>query len=67
MTGRRSGVSFVATLLAVASLLVGACTQTPSGEQKSGSPVPQGQADPNGEILLNTGGEPVRLRGSHDL
>jgi oligopeptide transport system substrate-binding protein len=48
----------VATLLAVASLLVGACSQTPSGEQKSGSPVAQGQADPNGEILLNTGGEP---------
>jgi oligopeptide transport system substrate-binding protein len=59
MTRRGKGISFVVTLLAAASLLVSACSQqTPSSEQ-SGTPggIP-GQADPNGEILLNAGSEP---------
>ena len=59
MISHRTGTSFVATLLA-ASLLVSACQQTPSVDQPGatqGGGV-AGQADPNGEILLNTGGEP---------
>jgi oligopeptide transport system substrate-binding protein len=59
MSGRRGGTRVVATLLAALSLLVSACSQAPGGEQpgasQSGS---QGQVDPNGEITLNTGGEP---------
>src|SRR2546428_693524 len=62
MTGRRSGISLVATLLALASLLVSACSQpTPSGEQTGPSGGVQGQVDPNGEILLNAGAEPDNI------
>ena len=60
MTGRRNGVSLVATLLALAALLVSACSpQTPTAEQSGAPGGVQGQAaDPNGEILLNAGSEP---------
>jgi len=63
MTGRRSRTSFVVTLLIAVSLVVSACSQTPGGEQPGATQggtqggIP-GQADPNGEIILNAGGEP---------
>jgi len=60
MTRRRNGILSVVTLLAAFALVVGACSQSPTGEQQGGNQggVPQGQADPNGEITLNTGSEP---------
>ena len=59
MTGRRGGISFFVTLLALASLLVSACSQqTPTADQTATPGVAQGQPDLNAEVLLNAGGEP---------
>ncbi|HEV8229092.1 MAG TPA: peptide ABC transporter substrate-binding protein [Candidatus Limnocylindria bacterium] len=56
MTKRRTGIWSVVALLAIASLLVSACSQAPSGQGTTGGT--QGQADPNGELTINTGSEP---------
>ena len=53
MTQRRSGLSLL-SLLVVFALLVSACQGQP-GDQGGGS---SDQADPNGELITNTGGEP---------
>ena len=59
MTRGRNGASVVSTLLTLAALLVSACSQqTPTAEQSGAPGGVQGQADPNGEILLNAGSEP---------
>jgi len=58
MTNRRTGMGPLLVLLAIASLLVSACTQTPtSGGTTTGSAA-AGAADPNGVITLNMGSEP---------
>ena len=51
MSARRNGIWPVVTLLTLAGLVVGACTQ-------SGGPTASGELDPNGELTTNMGGEP---------
>jgi oligopeptide transport system substrate-binding protein len=58
MTKRRTGIWSVVALLAIASLLVSACTGAPTGQSTTGGTTQPGQADPNGEITLNTSAEP---------
>ena len=53
MTRRRSGLSLPAMLVVVA-LLVSACQSEPGGERWTSAD----QADPNGELITNAGGEP---------
>src|SRR2546425_4741948 len=59
MTKRRTGIWSVSALLAIASLLIGACSQAPAGQATTtgGSTAP-GAADPNGTLTLNMGSEP---------
>src|SRR5207247_2353481 len=57
MTKRRTGIWSVSALLAIASLLVGACSQAPGGQSTTGGTT-QGQADTNGTLTLNMGSEP---------
>src|SRR5690348_6492117 len=54
MTKRRTTWS-VFGLLVIVALVASACTAAPGGPTASGA---AGQADPNGEITLNTGSEP---------
>jgi len=59
MTNRRTGIGSVSVLLAIASLLVSACTATPAGQTTTTTGgTAQGQADPNGAITLNMSNEP---------
>jgi len=59
MTKSRTGIWSVVALLAIASLLVSACSGAPTGQTTTtGGTTPPGQADPNGELTLNTGSEP---------
>lgn len=53
MTQRRSGLSLLA-LLVVFAMLVSACQGQPGGQGGTAAD----QADPNGELITNTGGEP---------
>ncbi|HJW49118.1 MAG TPA: ABC transporter substrate-binding protein, partial [Candidatus Limnocylindria bacterium] len=57
MTNRRTGMGSLLVLLAIASLIVGACTAAPSGEGTT-TGTTAGQADPNGVLTLNMGSEP---------
>ena len=57
MTKRRTGLGSVLVLLAIASLLVSACTASPTG-QGTTTGTAAGGADPNGVITLNMGSEP---------
>ncbi len=57
MTNRRTGMGSLLVLLAIASLLVSACTAAPSGEGTT-TGTAAGAADPNGVITLNMGSEP---------
>jgi oligopeptide transport system substrate-binding protein len=58
MTKSRTGIWSVVALLAIASLLVSACSGAPPGQATTTGGTQQGQADPNGEITLNTASEP---------
>ena len=57
MTNRRTGMGSLLVLLAIASLLVSACTQAPSGEGTT-TGTTAGAADANGVLTLNMGSEP---------
>lgn len=56
MTKRRTGIWSVVALLAIASLLVSACSATPPGQGTTGGT--QSNVDPEGHITLNTSSEP---------
>src|ERR1700704_316476 len=59
MTKRRTGIWSVLALLAIASLLVGACSQAPTGTATTGGTTgTTGAADTNGTLTLNMGSEP---------
>ena len=59
MTKRRTGIWSVSALLAIASLLIGACSQAPTGQTTTtGGTTAPGAADPNGTLTLNMGSEP---------
>ena len=58
MTKRRTGIWSVLALLAIASLLVGACSQAPAGQTTTTGGTTAGQADTNGTLTLNMGSEP---------
>ena len=58
MTKRRTGIWSVLALLAIASLLVGACSQAPAGQGTTTGGTTAGQADTNGTLTLNMGSEP---------
>src|SRR5258706_15923815 len=58
MTKRRTGTWSVLALLAIASLLVGACTQAPAGQTTTTGGTTAGQTDTNGTVTLNMGSEP---------
>src|SRR3982074_1642306 len=57
MTKRRTGIWSVLALLAIASLLVSACSQTPAGTGPKGRPT-GGTTARNGTLPLNMGSEP---------
>src|SRR5207237_2256146 len=57
MTKRRTGIWSVSALLAIASLLIGACSQAPAGQTTTTGGT-AGAADPNGTLTLNMGSEP---------
>jgi oligopeptide transport system substrate-binding protein len=57
MTNRRTGMGPLLVLLAIASLLVSACTAAPSGEGTT-TGTAAGAADPDGVLTLNMGSEP---------
>jgi oligopeptide transport system substrate-binding protein len=57
MTNRRTGLGPLLVLLAIASLLVSACSAAPGG-QGTTTGTAAGQADPNGAITLNMSSEP---------
>ena len=57
MTNRRTGLGPLLVLLAIASLLVSACSAAPGG-QGTTTGTAAGQADPNGSITLNMSSEP---------
>ena len=57
MTKRRTGIWSVLALLAIASLLVGACSAAPAGQSTTGGTT-AGSADANGTLTLNMGSEP---------
>ena len=58
MTKRRTGIWSVSALLAIASLLIGACSQAPAGQTTTTGGTAAGAADPNGTLTLNMGSEP---------
>src|SRR6185436_7363723 len=59
MTKRRTGIWSVLALLAIASLLVGACSQAPAGQTTTTGGTTAGPtADTNGTLTLNMGSEP---------
>ena len=58
MTKRRTGIWSVSALLAIASLLIGACSQAPAGQTTTTTGGATGAADPNGTLTLNMGSEP---------
>ena len=53
MTQRRSGLSLL-SLLVILAMLVSACSSQPGNQGGTSSD----QADPNGELITNTGSEP---------
>src|SRR3982074_2015802 len=57
MTKRRTGIWSVLALLAIASLLVSACSQAPTGTATTGGTT-GGSADTNGTLTLNMSSEP---------
>ena len=57
MTNRRTGMGSLLVLLAIASLLISACSQAPSSTGTT-TGTAAGDADPNGVITLNMGSEP---------
>jgi oligopeptide transport system substrate-binding protein len=57
MTKSRTGIWSVVALLAIASLLVSACSGAPPGQATTGGTT-QGDVDPNGAITINTAAEP---------
>ena len=57
MTNRRTGMGSLLVLLAIASLIVSACSQAPTGTGTT-TGTAAGDADPNGVITLNMGSEP---------
>jgi oligopeptide transport system substrate-binding protein len=59
MTNRRTGLGSLLALLAIASLVIGACTQTPTGQgTTSTTGTTASNVDPNGAITINMGSEP---------
>ena len=58
MTNRRTGLGSLLVLLAIASLVIGACTQTPTGQGTSTTGTTASNVDPNGAITVNMGSEP---------
>ncbi len=60
MTKRRNGRWSVLALLAIASLLVGACSQAPTGQATTAGTA-QGQADTNATLTMNTTSEPDQI------
>src|SRR5437867_12691416 len=58
MTKRRTGIWSVSALLAIASLLIGACSQAPAGQTTTTTGGATGAADPNATLTLNLASEP---------
>ena len=57
MTKSRTGIWSVVALLAIASLIISACTAAPPGQTTTTGGTQQGQADPNGDPLTWNAGE----------
>src|SRR5258705_10872620 len=67
MTKRRTGTWSVLALLAIASLLVGACTQAPAGQTTPTGGTTAGQAGTPRTVTLNMGSEPDTLEPQKTL